>query len=135
MERTEVCIGITSLYEDSGGNLWAGAANGLWRWTPDSPKLYPMQGAEIRALIDGDNGSLLIATNAGMKQFVDGKIEPHALPGFSSQFSPRGLLRDHDGGLWVGTNDGGLLHVHQGRTDVFAQSDGLSSGSVGKFFE
>jgi ligand-binding sensor domain-containing protein len=30
------------LYEDSGGNLWAGAATGLWRWKPGPPKLYPM---------------------------------------------------------------------------------------------
>ena len=34
-----------SLYEDSQGNLWAGAATGLWRWKPGPPKLYPMPGA------------------------------------------------------------------------------------------
>ena len=34
--------GVTPLYEDSGGNLWAGAMNGLWRWKPGPPKLYPM---------------------------------------------------------------------------------------------
>ena len=30
--------GVTPLYEDSGGNLWAGAMNGLWRWKPGSTK-------------------------------------------------------------------------------------------------
>ena len=33
---------VDSLYEDSGGNLWAGAQTGLWRWKPGPPKLYPM---------------------------------------------------------------------------------------------
>ena len=31
--------------------------------------------------------------------------------------------------------DRGLLHVHQGRTDVFAQSDGLSGDFVQSLFE
>ena len=34
--------GVVSLYEDSAGNLWAGAPTGLWRWKPGPPKLYPM---------------------------------------------------------------------------------------------
>ena len=34
--------GVLSLYEDSRGNLWAGARTGLWRWKPGPPKLYPM---------------------------------------------------------------------------------------------
>src|SRR5262249_10553805 len=36
------------------------------------------------------------------------------------------LFRDRDGGLWIGTRDHGLLHVHQGRSDVFSLPDGLS---------
>jgi len=45
------------------------------------------------------------------------------------------MHRDRNGGLWIGTTDRGLLHVHQGRTDVFAQSDGLSGDYINKFFE
>src|SRR4029079_5043252 len=26
--------GVTPLYEDGGGSVWAGATTGLWRWTP-----------------------------------------------------------------------------------------------------
>ena len=32
-------------------------------------------------------------------------------------------------------NGQGLLHVHQGRTDAFAQSDGLSGDYVSSLFE
>ena len=48
------------------------------------------------------------------------------------------MLRDRNGALWIGASSGGgggLLHVHQGRTDVFAHSDGLSGEGVQTLFE
>ena len=45
------------------------------------------------------------------------------------------LLRDRDGGLWIGTHQRGLIHVHQGRTDVFTKSDGLSGDISCSIFE
>src|SRR5208337_4338014 len=119
------------LYEDSGGNLWVGAATGLWRWKPGSPKLYPMPEPkpQIRSLIEGDNGALLIGMLDGIRRLVDGKAETYPLSA-GLQFRPNRLFRDRNGGLWIGTLDRGLLHVHQGRTDVFAESDGLSGDQV-----
>ena len=32
---------VASLYEDSGGNLWAAAQTGLWRWRPGAPQAAP----------------------------------------------------------------------------------------------
>src|SRR5580658_6505287 len=127
--------GLLSLYESNAGNLWAGAANGLWRWKPGPPKPYPMPSPEARALIDGDNGRLLISMPDGIKQLVDGKAEAYPIPGVGPEFSPNRLLRDRDGGLWIGTTDRGLLHVHQGKTDLFTQSDGLSGEYIGSFYE
>jgi signal transduction histidine kinase/ligand-binding sensor domain-containing protein len=128
--------GVLSLYEDSGGNLWAGAASGLWRWKPGPPKLYPTPSAEPRALIGGDDGALLISMPGGIRQLVDGKAESYPLPGIGPKFSPNGLLRDRNGGLWIGTTDRGLLHVHQGKTDLFSQSDGLSGEYIyGSLYE
>jgi ligand-binding sensor domain-containing protein len=128
---------VLSLYEDHRGNLWAGAATSLWRWKPGPPKLYPMPESvpEIYALIEGDNGALLIASRGGIRQLIDGKAEAYALQGAEQQFTPNRLLRDRHGGLWIGTTDRGLLHVHQGRTDLFAQADGLSSDHIDTLFE
>jgi len=125
---------VYPLYEDSGGSLWAAVPNGLWRWKPGSPKFYPLP-EWPNGLTEGDNGSLLVAAKGGLKQFVDGKLEAHPIPGSGKQFLPNKLLRDHNGGLWIGAAGSGLLHIHQGRMDTFAQADGLSGNLVTHFFE
>ena len=122
------------LYEDSGDNLWVGAGAGLWRWKPGPPKLYPMPGPPpgISGLIEADKGALLIAMRGGIRRLVEGKSEPYPL---SAGEQPSRLLRDRNGGLWIGTLDRGLVHVHEGRTDRFALSDGLSGNVVYRLFE
>ena len=127
--------GVTPLYEDSGGNLWAGAMTGLWRWKPGPPTLYPMPdpAQRIYALIESDDGGILIATHRGITKLRNGKSEAYPLP---AGFQPHRLHRDHDGGLWIGALvDRGLLHIHDGRMDRFSQADGLSGRSVNSFFE
>jgi len=130
-------LGVNSLYEDGGGSLYAGAATGLWRWKPGNPKLYSIsrQVIDINALIESDSGALWMAMPDGIRQLVHGKVEayPHLRSG--GQFRPDAFLRDRDGGLWIGTADQGILHVHRGRTDVFAQSDGLSADFIYNLFE
>ena len=131
-------IGVTGLYEDGKGNLWAGVRDGLWRWRPGPPRFYSArdQPDGIRGLAEGDDGALLIAaTGSGLLRLVDGKIEPYPLQGSVRQFDAWRVLRDRDGGLWIGTRGQGLVHIHRGRTDVFARSDGLSSELVASLFE
>src|SRR5271166_1948786 len=130
-------LGVGTLFEDSKGNLWAGTGTGLWRWRPGVPKLISLSGpaSEIHALMQGDNGALLIATRGGMVQLVEGQVVAYPLPGTGPQFNPFRLLRDRNGGLWIGTRDRGLFHVHQGRVDHFSQSDGLSGDSIGDLYE
>jgi ligand-binding sensor domain-containing protein len=40
-ENGELGRGVLSLYEDSKGNLWAVAQNGLWRWKPGTQNSIP----------------------------------------------------------------------------------------------
>ena len=129
--------GVYSLYEDGGGNFWLGAGTGLWRWKPGPPKLYLLQdpAPTINGLIEGDNGALLIGTRNGIRRLIERKSEVYPLPGVTKQFTPYRLLRDRNGGLWIGTTDRGLLHVHQGRTDQFGRPDGLSGDFVENLLE
>src|SRR5262249_37247840 len=75
-----------------------------------------------------------IATQKGIRELVDGKAEAYPLP-VDREIIPYRWIRDRDGGLWIGTNGQGLLHVHQGRADIFASVDGLSGDSVATVFE
>jgi ligand-binding sensor domain-containing protein/signal transduction histidine kinase len=129
--------GVFGLYEDSKGSLWAGVANGLWRWKPGPPKFYPLPGEPdtIRGPVEDDEGELLIGTRSGTRRLVDGKTEAYPLPGSVQQFRTQSLLRDRDGGVWIGTSERGLLHVHQGRADLFTEADGLSGNTIQKLFE
>ena len=138
-------FGVTDAYEDSHANLWLGAANGIWRWKPGPPILYPapalMQSGlsglifARHALIEDGHGGLLVSGYRGIWHLADGKIEPYRFPSPPPQFREAKLLRDRDGGLWIGTLDAGLLHVHQGRMDVFTTADGLSGNSVESLFQ
>lgn len=129
--------GVVGLYEDGKGNLWVGVKDGLWRWRPGPPKFYPLRGEPngIQALSEDADGTLLVGWKGGIYRFVDGKTENYSPLGAGLHIKAHRLLRDRDGGLWIGTSNRGLLHVHQGRTDVFAQFDGLSGDEVPALFE
>jgi ligand-binding sensor domain-containing protein len=124
------------LYEDSKGNLWAGVKDGLWRWRPGSPKFYRLGGEPngIQTLGEDAGGTLLVGWKGGIYRFVDGKTEAYPVSGIRQQFRGHRILRDHDGGLWIATERQGLVHVHEGRADAFAQSDSLSGDGVTALF-
>ena len=98
--------------------------NGLWRWKPGPPKLYPMPdpAQRIYALVESDDGGILIAKHSGITKLRNGKTEAYPLPA-GLQFQPHRLLRDRNGGLWIGALvDKGLLHIHDGKNgSVYAK--------------
>ena len=134
---------VWSLGEDGTGTLWVGAESGLWRWKPGPPKRYPTE-ARVGAMVASGDGALTFGISGeGLKRMVAGKLAALSI------YSPRNgtalltdrevdsnkLLRDRDGGLWIGTHQRGLIHVHNGRTDVFRKSDGLSGDITCSLFE
>jgi len=126
--------GIDGLYEDQGGKLWAGNPDGVWRWKPEPAKFFPVA-IVTSSFAEGDGGELLITTLDGIKTLVNEQAGPYLVRAAGRQSKFGRLLRDRDGGLWVGTYDGGLLHVHHGKTDRFTHSDGLSSDKILYLFE
>ncbi len=135
---------VWSLCQDSSGSLWAGAESGLWRWKPGPPKRYALPGARIGDLSTAADGRLLVGVSgAGLKQLAGDKLESYPIRGTTDRnrllpdraVNSNKLRRDRDGGLWIGTRERGLLHIHNGRTDVFTKSDGLSGNISCSLFE
>lgn len=126
----------SSLYEDHTGTLWVGGQTGLWRWNPGPPKFYPLADFESsQGLVEIDTGAILIAERRTLNQLIGEKVVPFSLPIEGLRFQPSRLLRDRDGSLWIGTFDRGLVHVHQGRADLFSQFNGLSGNYIRDLFE
>jgi ligand-binding sensor domain-containing protein len=116
---------------------WAAVLNGVWRWKPGPRKFYPLPGAEggSQGFEQDSDGALLVATNAGVFRLANGEPVPYPVPGTTETFPVRRILRDRDGGLWAGTRTRGTLHLHEGRADWFAETDGLSANCAKSFFE
>jgi len=130
--------GVFGLHKDGKGNLWIGLMTGVWRWKPGPPEFYPISGQRngIQGMADGDDGGLLISTANGVMRLAEGKVRmAYPFPDASRGFEALKMRRDRDGGLWVGTGGRGIVHIHQGRTDAFSQSDGLSADHILGFFE
>jgi signal transduction histidine kinase/ligand-binding sensor domain-containing protein len=135
---------VWSLFEDSSGTLWAGAESGVWRWKPGSPRRYETPGMRIGDLTRTDGGDVLIGVSGGgLLQLAGDRLESYPirdatkrdrlLPGRNVDSNK--LLRDRDGGLWIGTRQRGLVHIHNGRTDVFTKADGLAGDISCSLFE
>ena len=135
---------VWSLGEDSSGTVWAGADSGVWRLNPGPAQRYPTPGLRVGDLLKSDDGRLLIGiSGAGLKRVVADKLEPYPIYSAMNrnallpdrEVDSNKLLRDRDGGLWIGTHQRGLIHIHNGRTDVFSKSDGLSGDISCSLFE
>lgn len=127
--------GVLALHQDNAGRFWVGASSGLWRWDLAEPVRYPPPptSGEIHAII-GEPSSMLVAVNRAVLSVEGGKFSPFPL-NIGRQLKPTVMLRDRVGGLWVGTQDIGLLHVREGQLRQFRRSNGLSGDFVVSLFE
>lgn len=121
---------IKTLYEDAKGTIWIGTERGLFNYTQEGEQarlinLLP-QGEEvtINALQEKSPNKLWIGT-AGEKYgiFVWDMDQDTLLAHHKNSPNPNSLsknyiytfLQDHAGGLWIGTNNGGVAKVNQTR--------------------
>src|SRR4051794_27715597 len=135
---------VWSLGEDSSGTLWVGAESGLWRWKPATPKRFATPEGRVGDMINAGDGQLLFGiSGAGLKRLVAGELRRYPIQSGTNRsalladhdINSNKLLRDRDGGLWIGTHDRGLIHIHNGRTDTFRKTDGLSGDIACSLFE
>ena len=57
-------------------------------------------------------------------------VRGNALEAVATDVKCRALLADRDGGLWIGTNGEGLIHIQDGPVHTFTTADGLRSNVV-----
>lgn len=123
---------VSALHEDREGRVWVGAATGLWRWKPGAAQRYAVPGPspEVLSVTSGAGGTLVVATNRGLRQLAGERLAPYAPQPPGRALKPTVLFRDRDDNLWIGTQDQGVLHAHQGKLDWLTRADGLSADFV-----
>jgi signal transduction histidine kinase/ligand-binding sensor domain-containing protein len=134
---------VWATYEDGSGTLWAAAESGVWRLRPGPPQRYGAR-TELIGLNRTEDGRLLMALHgAGLMQLAGDEVEAYPIRDAVNrnrlladhEVNANRLLRDRDGGLWIGTVDRGLIHLRDGRADLFRRSDGLSGDVILSLFE
>ena len=130
---------ILSLFEDSKGRIWAGTENAgvniydkktgqFYRIVQGNATTAGLSGNSIRDVLELDNGSMLIATEASVIDliavnenfFLKGAspvVKPLQLPNNSHFY---GMGKDKDGRIWIGTMDG-LVYQLNTSNNVFTQ--------------
>jgi signal transduction histidine kinase/ligand-binding sensor domain-containing protein len=135
---------VWSLAEDSAGVLWAGADSGLWRWKPGAPRRFETPGMRIGDLSTTAEGELLVGIRgAGIKKVVGDQLVPYPMRSAArpderladQDVKSNKLLRDRDGGLWIGTEGRGILHLEDGKADAFSRAEGLSGNIACSLFQ
>jgi signal transduction histidine kinase/ligand-binding sensor domain-containing protein len=127
---------VASLYEDSDGSLWVGAATGLWRWRPSPPTRYLAEPISRGGkMTQGDHGSGLVVAVGSVRQIIGRTVTDYPLHGVPLPLTAGTVLRDRNGGLWIGTTGHGIVYSYEGKTSAFNHNDGLSSDQVHALFE
>jgi signal transduction histidine kinase/ligand-binding sensor domain-containing protein len=136
------------LAEDSLGNLWFGSsALCRWRVGSDASTYFGDVIERLQAgngVIDvaaGPSGSVWatldgVGPQLGVRYYSGGKWASYVVPGFDgATVRSHTLFVDRNRSLWVGTEDKGLYHIHNGVADHYGSADGLSGDSVGSIYE
>ncbi len=142
---------VFALAEDGRGRLWVGTdGGGLARYDPDADSFVvtraspadPASLSSDRVLALGRDldGKLWAGTGDGLLNVLDPATEsisrivppPAKADGSQTRYAVRCIVADPAGGVWAGTEGGGLLHVMaDGRTQTWThdRNDGASLAS------
>ncbi|HCT60832.1 MULTISPECIES: sensor histidine kinase [Acidobacterium] len=129
-------LGLTPFLADKEGRLWADSKKGIWQLLPGLPKLVLNKTVPTPVFCEDAAGELLFAERGRvMKLTAQGTVEDYFGKLQSSPLNVRTMMRDRDGGLWIGTFGQGIVHFHEGRLDHFTSVDGLSSDTAESIFQ
>jgi ligand-binding sensor domain-containing protein/signal transduction histidine kinase len=116
---------IFDAYQDSQGNMWYGTAEGI----------RTNVNQRIRSFNPGVPAHMRIYRFFRGRSGVVWASTPNAIYAIAGQtmwtpapnLEPRSFCEDKDGDLWIGTNGGGLVHLHPRIVEMYTKTDGLPS--------
>ncbi len=116
---------IFDAYQDSTGTIWYGTAEGIRGIVNHHVQfLNPHAPARMRTyrFFPGRGGVLWAITPTALYA-----IENRTMWTPVPNLEPRSFYEDKDGGLWIGTNGSGLVHLQPRIVQMYTKADGLPS--------
>ncbi len=86
--------------------------------------------ATTRAIVETGDGTLWIGADNGLFQVTNGKIRRYGIEDGLGDPQVFSLLPDNQGGLWIGTAEGGLSHLQENRITTRTTASGLPDNRV-----
>ncbi len=130
---------VLSLYQDREQNVWMGTeSGGLNRFRDGSLITYgAKQGitGAVRSIYEDPDHSLWIGTDLGLKRFHDGVVTAYRTPYGPANNYAWTVMKDKEGNVWVGTNQGGLNEFTRAGIKNYTTRDGLPDNQVHAVYE
>lgn len=126
---------VRNVFRARDGSLWVGTdGRGIFRLKPgqaaaEYTTANGLVNNFVRAIVEGKNGDLWIATDEGVSRLSHGVFHNFTVRDGLVYFSVRALLEDRSGDLWIGT-DRGLSHLHGERFVQDAATAALAGEKV-----
>ena len=117
---------------DAEGNFWVGFDKDSRKWKSGRPQSFEVRDSmhSQPSLAELEQFAFPTANHKRLTNSVAAQFERGTSTGLSQHLKPPQILRDREGALWIATPDRGLVHIHQGKTDVFSEADALSGDTV-----
>lgn len=138
-------VEIFTISEDSKGNIWIGALNGLYRYNGDSYFRYSTANGlsynDTRAVFEDRNGVIWVGTSSGLNKIVNGTAERVPLventAGDNALNEPyvRAIYQDEEGTMWIGTYGNGLFRIKGDEVTAIEKQHGLFDNIVSHIVE
>ncbi len=126
--------GIQFFHAGPGGEIWIGTTSGISRWDGVKMRNYYVEDGLsygwVRSIAEDANGDLLIGTDRGLNRVRQGKFVTDASFAPLARDRVWSIFRDHQGTVWIGTRNNGLVRLRDGQAKRITSKDGLLSNSV-----
>jgi len=116
---------VFQVYPDRQGALWFSTARGLFRQIGGSATNVGGRGKAVFQTYPDANGNYWISGGGAVF-----RVRGNAFEAVVTDVQCRAILADRDGGLWIGTNGDGLIHIQDRTVHMFTKAGGLRSDVV-----
>jgi ligand-binding sensor domain-containing protein/signal transduction histidine kinase len=126
-----------ALCEDRQEGVWVGVDNQLWRVRQGKLERQTncVVGGSIASIVQERDGALWLGTARGLRRFQAGNTRSFGRADGLGSDQVLALHLDAQGALWIGTTDGGLSRLHEGRFATVTSRQGLPDDTISQILE